>query len=225
VSPSLLLKSLWLLAGPGNESFRVRRRAGANVCQLTNPMVATYTGHSLQRSRKGLADVRRPPARPAGQETPAPLAQYRSRKIIDLQAFAAGRKHATDQQASVISPQSLADLHPAHAIYAYAQNQASVLLETITALPALDKLTDLIVDASEEYMPSGPPMSPLTSSYFFYWSCFRCGDRHGARNDWRLYRRAGPLRRCPSRFPHGSSTSCASRAWAFTYARVATMRA
>jgi len=100
------------------------------------------------------------------------LAQYRSRKIIDLQAFAAGRKHATDQQSSVISPQSLADLHPAHAIYAYAQNQASVLMETITALPALDRLTDLIVEASEEYMPSGPPMSPLTSSYFFYWSCF-----------------------------------------------------
>jgi len=100
------------------------------------------------------------------------LAQYRSRKIIDLQAFAAGRKHATDQQSSVISPQSLADLHPAHAIYAYAQNQASVLMETITALPALDRLTDLIVEASEEYMPSGPPMSPLSSSYFFYWSCF-----------------------------------------------------
>ncbi len=100
------------------------------------------------------------------------LAQYRSRKVIDLHAFAAGSKHATDQQASVISPQSLADLHPAHAIYAYAQNQASVLLETITALPELDKLTDLIVDASEKYLPSGPPMSPLTSSYFFYWSAF-----------------------------------------------------
>jgi hypothetical protein len=103
------------------------------------------------------------------------LAQYRSRKIIDLQAFAAGRKHATDQQASVISPQLLADLHPAHAIYAYAQNQASVLLEMITALPALARLTDLIVDASEEYMPSGPPTSPLTATYFFYWSCFDAG--------------------------------------------------
>lgn len=100
------------------------------------------------------------------------LAQYRSRKIIDLQAFAAGCQHATDQQASVISPQRLAGLHPAHAIYTYAQNQASVLMKTITALPVLDKLTNLIVDASEEYMPSGPPMSPLTSSYFFYWSCF-----------------------------------------------------
>ncbi|MCM8613603.1 MAG: hypothetical protein NFW17_16270 [Candidatus Accumulibacter sp.] len=100
------------------------------------------------------------------------LAQYRSRKIIDLQAFAAGRQHAIDQQGSVVSPQRLADLHPAHAIYVYAQNQASVLMETITELPALDKLTNLIVDASEEYMPSGPPMSPLTSSYFFYWSCF-----------------------------------------------------
>lgn len=100
------------------------------------------------------------------------LTQYRSRKIIDLQAFAAGRKHSAEQQASVISPEKLADLHPAHALYVYAQNQASVLLETITRLPALDKLTNLIVDASEDYMPSGPPMSPLTPTYFFYWSGF-----------------------------------------------------
>lgn len=135
-------------------------------------MVATYTGHSLQRSRKGLVMSVVPQQGPLVKKLLRALAQYRSRKIIDLQAFAAGRKHATDQQASVISPQLLADLHPAHAIYAYAQNQASVLLEMITALPALARLTDLIVDASEEYMPSGPPMSPLTSSYFFYWSCF-----------------------------------------------------
>ncbi|HRD88350.1 MAG TPA: hypothetical protein PK752_08830 [Accumulibacter sp.] len=135
-------------------------------------MVATYTGPSLQRSRKVLAMSVVPQQGPLVKKLLRALAQYRSRKIIDLQAFAAGRKHATDQQSSVISPQSLADLHPAHAIYAYAQNQASVLMETITALPALDRLTDLIVEASEEYMPSGPPMSPLTSSYFFYWSCF-----------------------------------------------------
>jgi hypothetical protein len=100
------------------------------------------------------------------------LAQYRSRKIIDLRAFAAARQEATDLQASVISPQKLAALHPAHAIYAYAQNQASVLLESVTALPALAQLTDLIADASEEYMPSGPPMSPLSPTYFFYWSAF-----------------------------------------------------
>ncbi len=132
----------------------------------------TYTGHSLQRSRKVLAMSVVPQQGPLVKKLLRAMAQYRSRKIIDLHVFAAGRKHATDQQASVISPQSLADLHPAHAVYAYVQNQASVLMETITALPALGRLTDFIVDASEEYMPSGPPMSPLTSSYFFYWSCF-----------------------------------------------------
>ena len=126
------------------------------------------------------------------------LALYRSRKIIDLRAFAAGRKHATDQQASVISPQELADLHPAHAVYAYAQNQASVLLETITALPALDKLTNIIVDASEEYMPSGPPMSPLGSSYFFYWACFDAaiGTARETAGDW-----IAALARCADAHP------------------------
>jgi hypothetical protein len=135
-------------------------------------MVATYTDHSLPRSRKVLVMSVVPQQGPLVKKLLRLLAQYRSRKIIDLQAFAAGHQHAIDQQASVVSPQRLADLHPAHAIYVYSQNQASVLMETITALPALDKLTNLIVDASEEYMPSGPPMSPLTSSYFFYWSCF-----------------------------------------------------
>ncbi len=41
--------------------------------------------------------------------------------------------------------------------------------EQLGEIPALLKLTNAYADAQELYLPSGPPMSPLTSSYFTCW--------------------------------------------------------
>jgi hypothetical protein len=66
----------------------------------------------------------------------------------------------------------LADLDPLHALYAYGQNQLGAMIEQLSQVPALGKLTDAYAAAEEEYMPSGPPMSPLTNSYFTSWGAF-----------------------------------------------------
>jgi hypothetical protein len=48
----------------------------------------------------------------------------------------------------------------------------TVLIEQLAELPMLDQLTDAYAAAQDEYMPSGPPLSPLTTSYFCGWGYF-----------------------------------------------------
>ena len=63
-------------------------------------------------------------------------------------------------------------LDPLFAVYASVQNIASVFSECVSVLPELEPFYDVIAAAEEEYMPSGPPMSPLTGSYFTTWAFF-----------------------------------------------------
>ena len=93
-------------------------------------------------------------------------------RVLDLAAYRQGMADAADLQKTVATQKELAALHPAHALYAYAQNQVSILSEQITSLREVRKLAEPIGAAEDEYMPSGPPMSPLTPSYFTCWAFF-----------------------------------------------------
>ena len=63
---------------------------------------------------------------------------------------------------------------PLHAVYIAVQNITSVFAECVSVLPELKSYYKTVGDAEEEYMPSGPPMSPLTTSYFTTWAFFTC---------------------------------------------------
>ncbi len=69
---------------------------------------------------------------------------------------------------------------PLHAVYIAVQNITSVFSECVSVLPELKSYYKTVGDAEEEYMPSGPPMSPLTTSYFTTWAFFdfRFGGDH-----------------------------------------------
>jgi len=95
-----------------------------------------------------------------------------NRKVIDISEFKNAKIDAEKLEKSVISDKALSELDPLHGVYAYAQNKISVLVEQIAELPALSKLTNAYSDAMDIYMPSGPPMSPLTTSYFSCWGFF-----------------------------------------------------
>ena len=98
--------------------------------------------------------------------------RYVRGKVVDLKAVMTGKKNAEDLQKTVATREELADFHPAHAVYVYAQNQVSVMSEQLTALKEMDRFVKLLGKAEDEYMPSGPPMSPLTTSFFTCWAFF-----------------------------------------------------
>jgi hypothetical protein len=94
------------------------------------------------------------------------------KKVIDLTSVVAGHANAEALHKTVATAESLAGHHPAHAIYIYTQNQVSVMSEQLTALKELAPFARVIDKAEEMYMPSGPPWSPLTPSFFTCWAFF-----------------------------------------------------
>ncbi len=63
-------------------------------------------------------------------------------------------------------------LDPLHGVYVAVQNVTSVFAERVSVLPECDPYYRVVLDAQENYMPDGPPMSPLTGSYFTTWAFY-----------------------------------------------------
>ena len=97
--------------------------------------------------------------------------QVRS-KVTKLEAVRDGIAYAEALQNSVVAPEKLQELHPAHAIYVHVQNQMSVMAEQLLELEEMRPFAKLIGAAQDEYMPSWPPMSPVTTSFFWCWANF-----------------------------------------------------
>ena len=98
--------------------------------------------------------------------------QQLQRKVTNLSEWKEGKLRSEEYQKSIVSEERLSKLDPLHALYVYSQNHLSVIIEQISELPMLAKLADRYAAAYDEYMPSGPPMSPLTTSYFTCWGAF-----------------------------------------------------
>ena len=61
---------------------------------------------------------------------------------------------------------------PLHAAYIAAQNFTSFFAEAVSQFSEFAPYCKIVGPAEEEYMPGGPPMSPLTRSYFTTWAFF-----------------------------------------------------
>ena len=61
---------------------------------------------------------------------------------------------------------------PIHSVYIHVQNITSVFAENMSPLPELYQYYKIVEKAEDEYMPDGPPISPLTRSYFTTWAFF-----------------------------------------------------
>ena len=109
---------------------------------------------------------------PISQKVLSGIQKIQKRKVIDLSQIKEARLNAENLDKTVITDKKMAGLDPVHAVYVYAQNKISVLSEQLGGLPELSKLVNAIADAQEEYMPSFPPMSPLSTSYFTCWGFF-----------------------------------------------------
>lgn len=109
---------------------------------------------------------------PLARKVIASARRHLQSKITSLAEWRDAKIRAEDFQKTIISSNDLAKYDPLHGLYIYGQNQLSVLIEQLSDLPMLDKLADAYAKAHEEYIPSGPPMSPLTTSYFTCWGSF-----------------------------------------------------
>ena len=63
-------------------------------------------------------------------------------------------------------------MDPVHAAYAFVQHITSRFAEGTSQLAELKAYATIVGAAEEEYMPSGPPMSPLTTSFFTSWAFY-----------------------------------------------------
>jgi hypothetical protein len=63
-------------------------------------------------------------------------------------------------------------LDPLHTVYVAVQHAASIFAERVSVLDEFEPYYEIVLKAQEEYLPSGPPMSPLTRSYFTTWAFF-----------------------------------------------------
>ena len=125
-------------------------------------------GKHRSKARTGGVKLRRPIA----DRLVRKMRSYVGAKVVDLTAVMEGKKNAEALQKTIATREELADFHPAHAIYVYAHNQTSVMVEQLTMLPEMDRFTRLIGKAEDEYMPRGPAISPLTTSFFTCWAFF-----------------------------------------------------
>jgi hypothetical protein len=96
-------------------------------------------------------------------------ASYRSMPVADLRPFTRPEKGRTEP---VKTLDQLQDYHPIHAVYLAAQNLVSYLAEELSALPAMRDYYAIVGQAEDEYLPQGPPFSPLTATYFTTWAFF-----------------------------------------------------
>lgn len=102
------------------------------------------------------------------------LMNARNQQVVSLRDYMKGVKHAQEQQGTVNTvPQLLKKGYdPLHAIYVSAQNFVSLISEELSNFSELNPFIKIAERAVEEYMPQGPPISPLTGSYFNMWLMF-----------------------------------------------------
>ncbi len=136
------------------------------------PVVAEVTTPQTVSAGNATSARKVPRRQPIADKLLRAMKRYSRDKVVDLAAVISGGRNAEDLQRTIVSQEALARLHSAHAPYVYAQNVVSVLSEQLTGLKEMNSLARLIEEAEEECMPGGPPMSPLTSSYFTCWAFF-----------------------------------------------------
>ncbi len=109
---------------------------------------------------------------PISKKIIAGLKKAKNKKIINFKELKEAKTHAENLEKTIISKEDLGKHDPIHAMYIYAQNKVSVLVEQLSGLSAVSKLTNILEQADETYMPSFPPQSPVTQSYFTCWGFF-----------------------------------------------------
>lgn len=109
---------------------------------------------------------------PIARKVVAKIKRKSRGKVVDIGDVVDARAAAEELREEISAAEEFAGLDPAFAAYVYAQIQVSILAEQLTGLKEMAPIVKIVAKAEDLYMPDGPPMSPLTRSYFTCWSLF-----------------------------------------------------
>jgi hypothetical protein len=110
--------------------------------------------------------------RPIAAKAIASMRRRTRSMTVTIENVLGGCATAEELHRTVMAQKALAGLDPAHAAYVHTLNQVSVMSERMTALKEMAPFVDIVSKAEDSLMPSGPPISPLTGSYFTCWAFF-----------------------------------------------------
>ena len=96
------------------------------------------------------------------------LQSFRDMKVVPLAALREARAFVKD--ANLPSENELTHLDGLHAAYVHVLNTMIALFEQFCGMPELEPFYQILEQAQDEYMPGGPPMSPLYLSHFSCWA-------------------------------------------------------
>ncbi len=102
------------------------------------------------------------------------IVSSRKSKVVDLAGWREGRKMALEAGfgGDGLPLGKFAGLDPCQALYFVGQNVVSLMSESISMMREANGYVRIAGDAEDRYLPAGPPMSPLTVSYFSMWAFF-----------------------------------------------------
>jgi hypothetical protein len=96
----------------------------------------------------------------------------KERKVIPFSELVEITKLVSTLKKTIKTPQDLKGYDPVHALYISVQNMVSLFAEQASLLPEMKEYYRIMDKAERVYMPDGPPISPLTRSYFTHWAFF-----------------------------------------------------
>jgi hypothetical protein len=186
-SPSI---AIWRAPGTASSRISWRLPSGSGPKKLTP--VKLLSGRANQQEQTVMGTTAEKIADNIGS-------QLRS-KIIDLSGLRAAKDIFEEAQIGADGLKKLISKghDPSHAIYIFAQRFASVVGEQLCKMKEMRQFVKIVGEAEDKYQPAGPPLSPLTISYFTMWSLFDVlfGQSHETIGTCIL--RIGPLIDMPS---------------------------
>ena len=95
-------------------------------------------------------------------------------KVIDLADYRAGRERALEAGPDGSRFKQLVEegYDPAFAFYTAGMSLVALFAQAISSLPEGRAYGKAVAKAEDDYVPEGPPISPLTASHFNQWAFF-----------------------------------------------------
>lgn len=107
--------------------------------------------------------------------------KYRLNKIINLSEMQSVNNSISEINSGLKKIERDVNLDPSHTIYIQVQNVLSIFSEEISVLDEFEEFYTMLEESDLFFMPSYPPMSPITASYFAWVSL--CDFRFGKHDE------------------------------------------